>query len=76
MNSNTIESLNALFYPKNLVIYEASEKIWYFILGLEELKFDKKKLYLINPSKEEISGIKCYKALKDVPEDTIDHLIL
>jgi len=76
MNSKTIESLNALFYPKNLVIYEASEKIWYFILGLEELKFDKKKLYLINPSKEEISGIKCYKALKDVPEDSIDHLIL
>ena len=76
MNSKTIESLNALFYPKNLVIYEASEKLWYFIMGLKELKFDKNKLYLINPSKEEISGIKCYKSLKDVPEDTIDHLIL
>ena len=76
MNSKTIESLNALFYPKNLVIYEASEKLWYFIMGLKELRFDKNKLYLINPSKEEISGIKCYKSLKDVPEDTIDHLIL
>lgn len=76
MNTKTIESLNALFYPKNLAIYEASEKIWYFIMGLNELNFDKNKLYLISSSKDEISGIKCYKSLKDVPEDTIDHLIL
>lgn len=76
MNSKTIESLNALFYPKNLAIYEASEKLWYFMMGLNDLNFDKNKLFLISPSKEEISGIKCYKSLKDVPDDTIDHLIL
>jgi len=76
MNSKTIEALDALFYPKNLAIYEASEKLWYFMMGLEELKFDKNKLYLISPLNEEVAGIKCYKSLKDVPEDTIDHLIL
>lgn len=76
MNSKTIESLNALFYPKNLAIYEASEKLWYFMMGLNELKFDKSKLYLISSSSEEVAGIKCYKSLNDIPEDTIDHLIL
>jgi acyl-CoA synthetase (NDP forming) len=76
MNSKISDSLNALFYPKNLAIYEASEKLWYFLMGLEELQFDKNKLYLISPNKEEITGIKCYKSLKDVPEKSIDHLIL
>ncbi len=76
MDNKITNSLNALFYPKNLAIYEASEKLWYFMMGIEELKFDKSKLYLISPSKEEISGIKCYKSLDEVPDDTIDHLIL
>lgn len=76
MNNKTFESLNALFYPKNLAIYEASEKLWYFMMGLEELRFDKNKLYLINPSEEEISHIKCYKSLDDIPDNTIDLLIL
>jgi len=76
MTNETTDSLNALFHPKNVAIYEASEKLWYFMMGLEELKFDKNKLYLISSSKEQVAGLKCYKSLDEVPDDTIDHLIL
>ncbi|MFX1256602.1 MAG: CoA-binding protein, partial [Promethearchaeota archaeon] len=38
--------------------------------------FNKNKLYLINSSKEEIFGLKCYKSFEEIPENTIDHLIL
>ncbi len=76
MNDKIIDSLDALFKPRNVAIFEASEKLWYFFMGLDEQKFDKNKLYLINPSIEELLNKKCYKSLADVPEDTIDHLIL
>ena len=76
MISGKKNSLDALFYPKNLAIYEASEKLWYFMMGLEQLKFDKNKIYLINPSEENLFGLKCFKSLDDVPDETIDLLIL
>ena len=76
MNHDIKDSLNALFHPKNLAIYEASDKLWYFMMGLEQLNYDKNKLYLINPSEEEIFNLKCYKSLDDVPDNIIDLLIL
>ncbi len=76
MNSELSDSLDALFNPRNIAIFEASEKLWYFMTGLNEQNFDKSKLYLINSSKEELFGLKCYKSLDDVPEETIDLLIL
>ncbi len=76
MNIKLKESLDALFNPRNVAIYEASEKLWYFMKGLEELNFDENKLFLINPSKDKVFGKTCYKTLDDVPDKTIDHLIL
>ncbi|TFG22814.1 MAG: hypothetical protein EU529_09420 [Promethearchaeota archaeon] len=70
------DSLDALFKPRNVAIFEASEKLWYFMMGFTQLNYDKNKLYLISQSKDELFGLKCYKSLEDVPEDTIDLLIL
>lgn len=69
-------SLEGLFNPKTVAIYGASEKSKHFIGGLKIQGFDTNKIYLINPSKEELFGLKVYKSLKDVPEDVIDHLII
>ncbi len=76
MNTKNLESLNFLFYPRNVAIFGASEKLWYMVKGFEEHNFNKNKLYLINPSKGEIFGQKCYKSIDDIPDETIDLLIL
>jgi len=69
-------SLDHLFKPKTVAIFGATEKSKHFMGGLEVQGFDKSKIYLINPSRDELFGLKVYKSLKDIPEDTIDHLIL
>ena len=76
-NEKTI-NLDSLFKPKSVVIYGASERgsTKHFVGGMEIQGFDKNKLFLINPSKEVLFGLKVYKSLKEVPEDEIDHLIL
>jgi len=71
-----IKDLDFLFKPKTVAIYGASEKSKHFFGGMEIQGFDKNKIYLINPSREELFGLKVYKSLKDIPEDTIDHLII
>ncbi|MFX1395358.1 MAG: hypothetical protein ACFFAH_17625, partial [Promethearchaeota archaeon] len=76
MNKDSFDAINYMFNPRNIVIFEASEKLWYFFNGLTTLNFDLNKLYLINPSIEEIFGLKCYKSITEIPEKVIDHLIL
>jgi len=46
------------------------------MMGFTQQSFDQNKLYLISQSKDELFGLKCYKSLEDVPEETIDLLIL
>ncbi|NHJ24087.1 MAG: hypothetical protein EAX89_05900 [Candidatus Lokiarchaeota archaeon] len=70
------EELDKLFMPKNVAIYEATEKLSYFIFGFKSQGFDLNNLYLISPTKNEIFGIKTYESIEDVSEDTIDLLIL
>ncbi|MFX1393567.1 MAG: CoA-binding protein [Promethearchaeota archaeon] len=76
MSNTNHRSLDYLFKPKTVAIFGASEKSKHFIGGLEVQGFDKGKIYLINPSRDELFGLKVYKSVKDIPEDTIDHLIL
>jgi acyl-CoA synthetase (NDP forming) len=45
-------------------------------MGLRQHNFRKDKLYLINPEIEEVFGQKTIKSLEEIPEDTIDLLIL
>ncbi|MFX1573188.1 MAG: CoA-binding protein [Promethearchaeota archaeon] len=76
MSSKNLSSLKYLFYPQNVAIFGASEKLWYMVKGFEEHGFEKNKLYFINPNKDELFGRKCYKSIKEIPEETIDLLIL
>ena len=76
MNSDVIESINTLFNPRNVVIYRASEKLDYFLIGLKEQAYNPDKVYLINSSQNSLFGFKCFKSIGDIPEETIDLLIL
>ena len=76
MNIENPIPLEFLFKPRNIAIYFASEKLWYMMKGLEEQNFNKEKLYLINSIQNELFGLKCYKSIEDIPEKTIDLLIL
>jgi acetyltransferase len=69
MNSIKPSSLDLLFKPKTIAIYTASEKLYYFINGFIEFRFDLDNLYLISSKDEELFGIKCYKSLDDIPEE-------
>jgi len=69
-------SLDLLFKPKTVAIFETKEKLSYFIRGFKSQGFNLDNLYLISPLKEEIFEIKCYKSFDQVPVDTIDLLIL
>ncbi|MHA1148794.1 MAG: CoA-binding protein [Promethearchaeota archaeon] len=69
-------SLDLLFKPKNVAIYEAKDKLYYFISGYEQHGFDIDKFYLINPKEEQVMNIKCYKTIESIPEDTIDLFII
>ncbi|TFG28104.1 MAG: hypothetical protein EU532_06045 [Promethearchaeota archaeon] len=78
MSKNVEKSnfLDSLFKPKTVAIYGASEKSKHFFGGLKIQGFDINKIYLINPSRAELFGLKVYHSLKEVPEDVIDHLII
>ncbi|MFX1338498.1 MAG: CoA-binding protein, partial [Promethearchaeota archaeon] len=75
-SSDDIKSLDLLFKPRNVVIFEAKQKVGYFIEGLKSQGFNLENLYLISPSKEQVSGLKCYNSFDTLPIDTIDLLIL
>ena len=70
------DSLESLFKPKSVAIVYASEKVDYFIQGFKIMGFDMNNLYLINPSREKLFGLKCYKSLRDIPVDSLDFIML
>ena len=70
------KSLELLFKPRNIAIFEAKEKFGYFIEGFKLHGYNLEKLFLISSTEEEISGIKCYKSIDEIPDNTIDLLIL
>lgn len=71
-----MHSLERLFKPKNVAIFKISQSISFFIEGFRRQGFDFGKLYLISTKVKEFSGLKCYKAIDNIPEDIIDLLIL
>ncbi|MHA2119658.1 MAG: CoA-binding protein [Promethearchaeota archaeon] len=76
MNYENHEKIDILFNPRNVMIYRASEKLDYFLMGFKEQNYDTSKLYLINPDVDKVLGLKCLKSVEEVPDDTIDLLIL
>jgi len=75
---NVDTQLDALFKPKSIAVVGASRKpgkIGYEILrNLIEYGY-KGKIYPINPQAKEILGLKCYKSVKEVP-DEIDMAVI
>ena len=69
-------SLDSLFKPKNVAIFNFTQKISFFVDGFKRQGFDLEKLYLISTKEEVYSEIQCYKTIDDIQEDTIDLLIL
>ena len=76
MSKDNNHSLDLLFKPKNIAIYTASEKLYYFIMGFKEHEYDLNNLYLVSPNNDELFGIKCIKSIEDIPSDTIDLCII
>jgi acyl-CoA synthetase (NDP forming) len=76
MTDDKEKSLDLLFSPKSVVIFQAKAQFSYFITGFQTQGFNTENLYLISPTEDEILGIKCYKSIDDLPIDVIDYLIL
>ncbi len=69
-------SLELIFKPRNVTIYEAKEKISFFINGFKRQGFNLENLFLISPTLEMLTGVKCYNSVDNIPTNTIDLLIL
>ncbi|NVM16218.1 MAG: hypothetical protein HWN80_00775 [Candidatus Lokiarchaeota archaeon] len=69
-------SFERLFKPKNVLIYNLSTKIAFFIEGFLRQGYNLENLYLISSKEDENSGMKCYRTIDDVPIDAFDLLIL
>lgn len=65
-------NLDAFFNPKSIAVIGASREPWKVghrvFRNLVEAGFQG-RLYPINPGAEELLGFRCYKSVKDVPED-------
>lgn len=74
--NNSIPSLDILFNPRNIAIFEAKENISFFLKGFKRQNYDFEKIYLISSKHDEFFGLRCYRSFDTIPEDTIDLLIL
>jgi acetyl coenzyme A synthetase (ADP forming)-like protein len=71
VKKSIIEQLKPLFYPKSVAVIGASNNPakWGFSIFNDLLvKGFKGDLYPVNKNEERISGITCYKSVKDVPK--------
>ena len=71
VGGSIIEQLEPLFYPKSVAVIGASNNPtkWGFSIFNDLLvKGFKGALYPINRNEEKISGIPCYKGVKDIPK--------
>ena len=73
---NKVISFERLFKPKNVLIYKAQPSISFFVEGFLRQGFDLENIYLVSSKVDELSGVKCYKTIENVPNDEIDLLIL
>ena len=76
MTDDKAKSLDLLFKPKTVAIYDARATARSFIEGFQAQGFDLEHLYLVSSSEEEVFGTKCYKSFTEIPTDTINLLIL
>ncbi len=78
MKNSINEELNPLFYPKSVAVIGASNnpaKWGFSILNDLLVKGFKGDLYPVNKNEEKISGMTCYRSVKDVPK-TVDLAVI
>ncbi len=73
---NEVISFERLFKPKTILIYKAQPNISFFVEGFLRQGFDLENIYLVSSKVDELSGVKCYKTIENLPIDAIDLLIL
>lgn len=72
-------SLDFIFHPKSIAIAGVSAKEGAgfggggFVASLQEIGF-RGPIYLIHPTAPAIRGLKCYRSLRDIPDD-VDYVI-
>jgi len=69
-------SLDVLFNPRNVAIFEAKENISFYLKGFKRQNYDFEKIHLISSKHDEFFGLSCHKSFDTIPDDTIDLLIL
>lgn len=75
MPEGSFKALDYMFHPRSIAVAGAStqEGPGSFVTAIQEMDFTG-NLYPVNPKAEEISGLKCYPRLTDIPGD-VDHVI-
>jgi acyl-CoA synthetase (NDP forming) len=73
LNPEKYRYFEELFHPKSIAIVGASELNALYIVPLLESKFPG-KVYLVNPNREELFGLKCYPSILDV-DGPIDYVV-
>ncbi|WXG39510.1 MAG: CoA-binding protein [Candidatus Freyarchaeum deiterrae] len=73
MDSERYRYFEELFHPQSIAIVGASEPNAFYILPLLESKFSG-KVYLVNPNRTELFGLKCYPSILDI-DGSIDYVI-
>ncbi len=75
MPEGSYAALDYMFHPRSIAVVGAStqEGPGSFMTAIKEMDFQG-QLYPVNPKAEEISGLKCYPRLTEIPGD-VDHVI-
>jgi acyl-CoA synthetase (NDP forming) len=73
--TGSFAALDFMFHPRSIAVVGASthEGPGSFMTAIKEMNFGG-QLYPVNPKAEEISGLKCYPRLTEIPGD-VDHVI-
>ncbi|MEM1658161.1 MAG: CoA-binding protein [Candidatus Jordarchaeales archaeon] len=67
-------SLDEVFYPKSVAVVGASDRnVRYYVEALAEAGM--LKVFVVNPNYKEVSGVKSYPSLLDIPEK-VDYVIV
>lgn len=65
-----LRSIHAMLQPASIAIVGATERVGYgsrFVNNLLKTR-NKARLYPVNPNRDEVFGLKCYRSVRDLPE--------
>ncbi len=68
----TFEELDAIFHPRSVAVVGATPALDHFILPMLEAGG---KVFLVNPNRQELFGLRCYSSLLEV-EEPVDYVLV